>query len=346
MNIKLTKNTLEELEEYSNGEFDFQLKEIIDIIIKNDLNIIGLQFPEGLKRKSIKIASCIEKFTGKSVIISANPCYGACDIDTSLLNTVDILFHFGHSKFGSKTISKKVHYIECASNISIKKIVKKAIPMLDGDTIGLITTVQHVHTLKEIFDILKSNGKNPIIGIGDGNIAYPGQVLGCNFSVIGSECDEYIYIGSGEFHPIGASLVSKKRVLILDPFLNEVRVANSSKILHKRIAVISNSANATVFGILVSTKNGQNRMDLAISLKKLAEKYGKKALILTMDLITKEQLLQFKVDAFINTACPRLAIDESGRFNAPMLTPQEFEILLGEREWEDFVFDEMRYKVP
>ena len=60
-----------------------------------------------------------------------------------------------------------------------------------------------------------------------------------------------------------------------------------------------------------------------------------------MDLGTPDQLLQLKVDAFVNTACPRLAIDEVGRFNAPMLTPQEFEIVLGEKEWEDIVFDEI-----
>jgi 2-(3-amino-3-carboxypropyl)histidine synthase len=34
-------------------------------------------------------------------------------------------------------------------------------------------------------------------------------------------------------------------------------------------------------------------------------------------------------------------VDEVGRFNAPMLTPMEFEIVLGERDWEDLVFDEI-----
>ena len=60
-----------------------------------------------------------------------------------------------------------------------------------------------------------------------------------------------------------------------------------------------------------------------------------------MDLVTPDQLLQFKVDAYVNTACPRLAIDGIGRFQSPMLTPQEFEIVLGEREWEKLVLDEI-----
>jgi len=64
--------------------------------------------------------------------------------------------------------------------------------------------------------------------------------------------------------------------------------------------------------------------------------------IISLDNITPDALLQFKLDAFVNTACPRIAIDEGRRFNAPVLTPVEFEIVLGEREWTDLVFDEIR----
>jgi 2-(3-amino-3-carboxypropyl)histidine synthase len=73
----------------------------------------------------------------------------------------------------------------------------------------------------------------------------------------------------------------------------------------------------------------------------MAKEHDKEAHILTMDLVTPDQLLQFKVDAFVNTACPRLAVDEVGRFHAPMLTPMEFEIVLGQRQWEELVFDEI-----
>ncbi len=106
--------------------------------------------------------------------------------------------------------------------------------------------------------------------------------------------------------------------------------------------MIAKSLDAEVFGIVVSTKPGQDRMKLAEQLRDMAKKHGKEALILTMDLVTPDQLLQFKVDSFVNTACPRLAVDEVGRFNAPMLTPMEFEIVLGERNWEDLVFDEIK----
>ncbi|MFP4655718.1 MAG: diphthamide biosynthesis enzyme Dph2, partial [Methanohalobium sp.] len=174
-------------------------------------------------------------------------------------------------------------------------------------------------------------------------IAHPGQVLGCNFSSADiNECDEYLYIGSGEFHPIGVSLATGKPVTVADPFTDKTYYVDPSKILRQRSAVIAKSLDSSVFGIVISTKVGQYRMELARSLKELAKKYGKIAYILNMDLVTPEQLLQFKVDAFVNTACPRIAIDDVGQFPAPMLTPQEFEIVLGERKWEKLVFDEIR----
>lgn len=323
--------------------FDFQLDRIISLIKDTGAKIIGLQFPEGFKRRSPAIASRIENETDVTVLISGNPCFGACDLDVALLDKVDILFHFGHAQLDDNKLSQKVYFIETRSAVDVKDVVELALAELQGQKIGLISTVQHVHKLEDAASVLKEHGKEGIICAGDSKITYPGQVLGCNFSVARKEeCDEYLYIGSGQFHPLGVSLATKKRVLIADPFVNELREADSSGVLRQRTAVIAKSLDAEVFGIVVSTKPGQDRMKLAEQLRDMAKKHGKEALILTMDLVTPDQLLQFKVDSFVNTACPRLAVDEVGRFNAPMLTPMEFEIVLGERNWEDLVFDEIK----
>ncbi|MBN2110166.1 MAG: diphthamide biosynthesis enzyme Dph2 [Methanosarcinaceae archaeon] len=322
--------------------FDFQVGRIVSIIRDCDAGLVGLQLPEGFKRRSPAIAKRIEDETGACVIISGDPCFGACDLDLTLLGRVDLLFHFGHAQLDDSPLVSKVYFIEARSNADISEVVRQAATQLKGHRIGLITTVQHVHKLEDACGILESGGKECVIGMGDSKIAYPGQVLGCNFSVARSEeCDEYLYIGSGEFHPLGVSLSTGKRVLVADPFVNELREVDPSRILRQRSAVIAKSLDANTFGIVVSSKPGQERMELAGELKALAIKHEKQAHILFMDLVTPDQLLQFKVDAFVNTACPRLAIDEVGRFNAPMLTPQEFEIVLGEKQWENLVFDEI-----
>ncbi len=327
---------------FSGEGFDFQVESIISIIQDSGVKMVGLQFPEGFKRRSPAIAERIEKETGVMVVVSGNPCFGACDLDVSVLKNVDLLFHFGHAPLDDNELSDKVYFIETRSEVDVKDAVKLALAELEGKRIGLLTTVQHVHKLNDARKILEEDGREVVIGTGDSKIAYPGQVLGCNFSVARTEeCDEYLYIGSGEFHPLGVSLSTGKRVMIADPFVNEVREVDASYILRQRSAAIAKSLDAQVIGIILSSKPGQERMKLAKDLKTLAAKHDKVAHIFTMDLVTPEQLLQFKVDAFVNTACPRIAIDEVGRFNAPMLTPQEFEIALGEAEWEDIVFDEI-----
>lgn len=325
-----------------NEAFDLRPDYIINVIKKTGAKIVGFQFPEGLKRKGPGLSKKVEEATSAEIIISGDPCYGACDLDRTLLEQVDILFHFGHAELEDTKLSEKVYFIETRSAIDIRPVVEKAIPELKGQVIGLITTVQHVHKLSDACTVLKANGKTCVIGRGDSRLAYSGQVLGCNFSAARDEvCDEYLYIGSGDFHPLGVALSTKKRVLAADPFSGEVREVDPSRILRQRSAVIAKSLDAQVFGIIVSSKNGQERMELASSLKALAKKHGKEAHLILIDLVTPDQLLQFKVDAFVNTACPRLAIDEVGRFPSPMLTPQEFEIVLGEREWESLVLDEI-----
>jgi len=326
----------------TSAAFDLMPDYIISVITKLGAKTVGFQFPEGLKRKGPELAKKVEEVTGAEIIISGDPCFGACDLDKTLLEQVDILFHFGHAELEDTKLSGKVYFIETRSPVDIRSVVEKAVSQLKGQVIGLITTVQHVHKLPDACTVLEANGKTCVVGRGDSRLAYPGQVLGCNFSAARNEvCDEYIYIGSGDFHPLGVALSTKKRVLAADPFSGEVRDVDPSRILRQRSAVIAKSLDAKVFGIIVSSKNGQERMKLASSLKALAKKHEKEAHIILIDLVTPDQLLQFKVDAFVNTACPRLAIDEVGRFPSPMLTPQEFEIVLGEREWEKLVLDEI-----
>jgi 2-(3-amino-3-carboxypropyl)histidine synthase len=307
--------------------------------------IVGLQFPEGLKKHGFDIAAQIKKMTGAEVYISADPCFGACDLDTKLIERTDILFHFGHASLNQGAVENKVCFIETHSNVDVLNAVKAALPLLTENTVGLLTTVQHVRQLEKAKNELEKSGKKVIVAAGDKRTAYPGQILGCNFSAAHSKdaknCDVFLYIGSGRFHPIGAAISSKKRVVCADPFTSEVFEVNNRQFLMKRSAVLGNASDAETFGIIISTKTGQYRKKLAEALKEKAEAHGKKAYFLLMDLVTPDQMLSFKADAFINTACPRLSIDDSGRFPAPVLTPQEFEIIVGERSWEDWVMDEI-----
>jgi len=318
--------------------FDFNLERVIRNIKDKKYKKVGLQFPEGLKRQAISIAMEIEEKTGTDVIISGNPCFGACDIDTYLAGSVDVLFHFGHAEMGKHD---NVLFIEAHSNTDIIPAVKAALPLLKKDRIGLVTTVQHVHKLEEASGFLREHRKHCVIGKGDARACHAGQVLGCNFTAARVDCEEYLYIGGGFFHPLGVAVATGKRVIAADPFLNQASRVDPEKFLRKRSGYIAKALDAEVFGIIVSTKSGQKRMELARQLKEAGDKHGKECHIILMDLVTAEQLLAFKADAYANTACPRITIDDAGRFHVPVLTPQEFEVVLGEREWEALEMDEI-----
>lgn len=320
-------------------QFDFDLERVFKIINDKKCKTVGLQFPEGFKRRAIDIARNIEDRTKACVIISGNPCFGACDVDTALAGRVDMLFHFGHAVMGNYD---NVVFIETRSNIDVLPALATALPMLKNRKIGIITTVQHIHKLEEISKFLRENDKEPVVGTGDLRVSYPGQVLGCNFSAARVDCEEILYVGSGFFHPLGVAIATGKLVIAADPYLNQAVEVVPEKFLRQRGGYIARSMPAKVFGIIVSTKTGQNRIKLAERLVEIADKHGIEAHIIIMDLVTPEQLLAFKVDAYVNTACPRITIDDAERVHVPILTPQEFEVVLGERKWDDLKMDEIR----
>ncbi len=319
--------------------------------------VVGLQFPEGLKHL-FYISKEIEDLTGARVIVSGKPCYGACDIDERLGSCVDILFHFGHAEIGNDCVradkikedgikdgkinEDKTVFVQVRSKVDVKPVVKKALEMLNGDKIGVVTTVQHIHMMDDVKKVIEGDGgKKAIIRKGDSRIKYNGQILGCNFSSARIDCDELLFVGSGNFHPIGASIATGKRVVIADPLMNEVRVADPEKIIRQRYAVIGKALDSNSFGILIGSKEGQKRLALAEEIYEKAKRAQKEAYMIMLDEFDPDLLMPFKVDCFVNTACPRIAIDDIARFKKPMLTPVEFEIAIGERKWEDFLFDEI-----
>lgn len=324
-------------------EFDIDTGRIIKTITEKKCKKVGLQFPEGLKRQALRIAGEIEEKTGAEVLISGNPCFGACDIDTSLAANVDLLFHFAHSKMG---VHENVVFIEARSNVDLIPAVRSALTLLTEDRIGVITTVQHVHRLEEVCSLLMENGKECVVAKGDLRVSYPGQVLGCNFTATRVDCAELLYVGSGMFHPLGVAIATGKRVIAADPYMKTAVEVNPERFQRIRGGYIARSMDAKVFGIIVSSKSGQERMELAMKLRDTAIRQGKEAHILMMDLVTPDQLLQFRADAYVNTACPRITIDDAERFHVPVLTPQEFEVAVGEREWDKIEMDEILEDSP
>ena len=193
--------------------YDMDLDRAIRKINSIDAKAVGLQFPEGLKTQATKIAKIIEKETDAIVIISGDPCFGACDVsDWKMKGSVDLIIHYGHTPLPLKYEIPTL-FIEAFSKIDIKKDLEKSLDYLkDYSRIGLVTTTQHLHLLNEIKDFLEDNKQEVILG--SSTSTRKGQVLGCNFSSIKNlEVDVILFIGTGNFHPLGIKLFSKSPVL-------------------------------------------------------------------------------------------------------------------------------------
>lgn len=320
---------------------DWEILKILSEIRKRDVKVLGFQFPDGMKKEICSVAREIEKKSGAIVLLSADPCYGACDLREM---PVDFLVHFGHAPIG-KTNPRKVLFVEIPSDFEDFAILDQAMPRLSGP-IGLLAPIQYVPVLPEVKRYLKERKKEVLIGEGDSRIAYPGQVLGCNFSAARSIADKvasFLYIGDGNFHPLGVALAFDKDVIVVDPLLREIRDMSElrEKTLRRRHAMIAKASQASTFGVIISMKAGQSRVRLAKELKVMAEEKGKVAFLFYMDYVRPEFLLGFDVDAYISTACPRIAIDDADMYQRPILTPVEFQILLNEKKWEEYVLDEI-----
>ena len=323
--------------------FDFEEERIKQEITKLGAKRVLLQTPEGLKPEAPKLAKIVEK-SGAVAIISADPCYGACDIAVNEAEGlgVDLIVHFGHARM-VKHEQVPTIYVEARATVTVDKAVEQSLPLLiNYSKIGLATSVQHLQTLNQAREILTRAGKTVIIGDA-GQMGYPGQVSGCNYSnvkSIANEVEAFLFVGGGMFHALGIALSTSKPTIIADPYDNRAYSigAEAQKILKQRFASIQDAKTAKKFGIFVGLKPGQKHLDNALHMKELAEKTGKAAYLLAAREITPETLLEFpSIDAYVNTACPRISLDASGKFPKPVLTVNEFMVVSGESSWENML---------
>ena len=362
---------------------DFQLDKLMERIQANDNRLIALQIPEGLKMQALEMMDTIETETSAKVVLAADPCYGACDLvhDKMKLMGVELVAHMGHSQMnidsgmptqfidvtydGDPELTPVLPFLDTHRAMAKQRMADQGttegmteeeaqdrfldavgrMAPLTGTKLGLVGSIQHLHLLPEFHDRLEKAGYDVTIPIGGARLSFPGQVLGCNYSGDDDSIGHYLFLGSGDFHPIGLVLHTGKPLAMLDPYTGdaeEMSLERIERILRQRSGLIMASGDAERFGILIGEKPGQMRRTLALRMKRMLEKHGKKGYLLALEHIGPDLIDFYPVDAFVNTACPRIAIDDAVRYNKPLITPFELEVALGEKKWETgYQFDEI-----
>jgi len=174
-----------------------------------------------------------------------------------------------------------------------------AVLLKSFNKITLTSTVQFNHRVSELKDFLSKNHEV---------ITCP-SVLGCRAVIPEADCT--VVITTGVFHAIKVALTTGNPVFILGPGgvsrLDDKLIKDFKK---KQSIRVSKVLDSKVIGVLVSTKPGQEHELLASKIVSKLEAKGKEAFMFVANELSPSQVNDFPVDAWINTACPRIVEDE------------------------------------
>lgn len=320
---------------------DFEEEFLIKELKKRKPKKILVQLPEGVKTEALNFKDKIKKL-GIEVIFSGETAWGGCcvAVDEAKNFGVDLIVHFGHSEFLKTKFP--VLYIPIKDKLDLTGILNKSLESLKNyKEIGLSVAVQHKHDLDKIIDFYNKNKINVILSKKLGYSAFDGHVIGCEYAglkKIEEDVDAFVIVGN-RFHSIGAALATDKPVFLLDVYNNEVSNMKEfkEKIIRQRAMAIDKFKQAKTIGIIVESKLGQKFGNYKVLIDKL-EKSGKNVLMISMSEMTPEKIMNFyNVDAFVELACPRIAIDDYSKYEKPILTFREALVGIGEKSWEELV---------
>lgn len=193
----------------------------------------------------------------------------------------------------------KTLFIPCISKNKTRNIaeITKKLP----STLYIIYSIQYK---KAAESIKKELGKRV-------KISGFKQVLGC--SSVNSK-DPVLLIGSGKFHALNIAVNNFTPIYIYDNGkLSIISKQDIQKFKQKQKAKLSRFYSSENIGIIISNKPGQKRLPQAIQLKlKLAKKYPEKTFSLFIaDTLNLQELENFSIDFWINTACPGIEQDSN-----------------------------------
>ncbi len=195
--------------------------------------------------------------------------------------------------------------VKSKAKANSKKILKLSEKL--PKNIAIAYSIQYQDIAFEIKKILKHKNITAFI-----------QVLGCSVPTFSSKTNAVLLIGSGKFHGISLALNTKLPVYVLNSnTLEIISKQDIEKIQKKQRASYLRYLTSNKVGLLISIKPGQNRLQRALDFKKKLK--NKKAYLFLSNNINSQELENFKIDSWINTACPRLDFDSSAIVNMSML---------------------------
>ena len=307
---------------------------VFEIIEAKKPKVILINSPGGLLRQTKELMERLKEKYGVTSVLSGDSCFGICDTledDVEKLQA-DLALHIGHNAAGTE-VGDYTYLIDAVDDVKFDQVVDAAAEVLAPyRRVGLATFSQHLHQLQPVKEKLEGKGFQVAIGRRN-NLMLEGQVFGCDFSTsypIGEQVEAFALLGESEFHAVGLALATGKPTFMLDPYTNEVTDMQAAAEERRKRAVLAvyKALDAKVFGVVTGLKEGQKMLGRSRWISERLAMHGRKVVQLAMRDVTPERLAPHReIEAFVQTACPRISID-GFTFDRPVLSIPQADALV------------------
>jgi 2-(3-amino-3-carboxypropyl)histidine synthase len=319
---------------------------IFDLIETKRPSVVVVNAPGGLLKQTKALMEKVEEKYGVRCILAGDSCFGICDtVDDEVQKLeADLALHIGHNA-AVREVGDHTFLVDAVDDVEFDDVVTSAIPFLAPyKKLGLVTFSQHLQQLWPVKRKLEASGFDVVIGKGN-NLMLEGQIFGCDFSTaypIRDGVEAFVFLGESEFHAVGLALAMGKPTYMLDPYMNEITDMQAAAEERRKRAILAvyKALDAHVFGVITGLKEGQKMLGRSRWITNRLERNGRKVTQIALRDVTAERLAPHReIEAFIQTACPRISVD-GFTFDRPVLSiPQADALvaLLEGREMGEFL---------
>ena len=206
----------------------------------------------------------------------------------------------------------KTLFIPVKSKISIDKYKILQLSKQLPKDLAIAYSVQYENQAREIKQILSKNHK----------ISKFTQVLGCSRPKIKSNA--ILLISDGRFHAVSLAQETNLPIYIYEANrLSKVSDKEIDDLKKKQKASYVKFLNSKKVGILVSTKPGQQNLKQAIDIKNKLSK--KEFYLFICNNINTAEFENFpEIQSWVNTACPRIDMNDARIVNSDKIKPSQY----------------------
>lgn len=302
--------------------------------------------PGGLLRQTMDLMRVIESRYGVQCVLVGDTCFGICDtVDNEVEKLgASLALHIGHNA-SVKDVGDHTHLVDAKDDVKFDAVVRRSIPLLSKyKRLGLATFSQHLHELEPVKGLFEEAGFEVYLGRRN-RLLLGSQTFGCDFSTVfenTEKVDAFCYLGQSEFHAVGVATATGKPTFLLDPYLEEMRDMKEEAEERQKRAVLGvyKALDAKVFGVVTGLKEGQMMLGRSKWITGRLRAHGREVVQLAMRDITPDRLAPYtNIEAFVQTACPRISID-GFTFSKPVLSIPQADALVGlleGRQMDDFL---------